>query len=157
MSVCIERMTQMSSAQAPTCGKSSLTSSPLLPYFVNVNGDCISVPVLRSVATGPPGSGWPWYFASIGFGSKLSTCDRPPFMNRKMTCFAFAGWCRPLKVFAAAFCGAAAAASRDWPSMPAKAIMPKPLPMRQRASRRVNGGSDRCAMGLNSRTRTRSN
>ena len=59
MSVCIERITQMSSAQAPTCGNSSLTSSPLLPYRLNVNGDFISEPVLRSVATVPPGSGWP--------------------------------------------------------------------------------------------------
>ena len=26
-------------------------------------------------------------------GSKVSTCDGPPFMNRKMTRFAFAGKC----------------------------------------------------------------
>ena len=77
---------------------------PLWPYFLNVNGDFISEPVLRSVATVPPGSGCPWYFSSIGFGSKLSTCDSPPFMNRKMTCLARAGWCRPFaSVGAAAF------------------------------------------------------
>ena len=81
----------MSSAHSPTCGKSSLTSMPPLPYFLNVNGDFISAPVLRSVSTVPPGSGWPWYLSSIGFGSKLSTCERPPFMKRKMTCLAFAG------------------------------------------------------------------
>ena len=102
MSVCIERITQMSSAHAPTCGKSSLTSRPLWPYFVNANGDCMSEPVLRSVATVPPGSGCPWYFASIGFGSKLSTCDSPPFMNRKITRVARAGWCKPLASPAAA-------------------------------------------------------
>ncbi len=102
MSVCIERITQMSSAQPPTCGNSSLTSRPLWPYFLNVNGDFISEPVLRSVATVPPGSGWPWYLSSIGFGSKLSTCDRPPFMNRKITCLARAGWCSPLASAAAA-------------------------------------------------------
>ena len=41
----------MSSAHSPTCGKSSLTSIPLSPYFLNVNGDFSSVPVFRSVAT----------------------------------------------------------------------------------------------------------
>jgi hypothetical protein len=30
----------------------------------------------------------PAYFASIGLGSNVSTCDGPPFMNRKMTRFA---------------------------------------------------------------------
>ncbi len=63
---------------------------PDWPYFLNVNGDRIKPPVLRSVATGSPGSGWPWNLSSIGLGSKLSTCDSPPFMNRKMTCFALA-------------------------------------------------------------------
>ena len=91
MSVYIERMKQMSSAHSPTCGNSSLTSIPALPYFLNANGERISAPVLRSVATEPPGSGWPWYLSSIGFGSKLSTCERPPFMNRKMTRLARAG------------------------------------------------------------------
>ncbi len=91
MSVHTERITQMSSMQPPTCGKISLTSIPLCPYFLNVNGDFISAPVLRSVATSPPGSGWPWYLSSIGFGSKLSTCESPPFMNRKMTRLARAG------------------------------------------------------------------
>ena len=81
----------MSSAHAPTLGNSSLTSIPHWPYFLNVKGDRISAPVLRSVAIEPPGSGWPWYLSSIGFGSKLSTCDSPPFMNRKITCFARAG------------------------------------------------------------------
>ena len=91
MSVYIERITQMSSAWAPTIGNSSLTSSPLWPYFLKANGDFIKPPVLRSVAMLPPGSGWPWNLSSIGFGSKLSTCESPPFMKRKMTCFARAG------------------------------------------------------------------
>jgi hypothetical protein len=64
---------------------------PHCPYFLNVKGERISAPVFRSVAIEPPGSGWPWYLSSIGFGSKLSTCDSPPFMNRKITRFAFAG------------------------------------------------------------------
>src|SRR5579872_2021939 len=39
------------------------------------------------------------------------------------------------------------ARASDLPTMPAKAIMPKPLPMRQRASRRVSGLEDLCLMG----------
>ncbi len=50
----------MSSAHSPTWGKSSLTSIPLWPYFLKVKGERISAPVFRSVATMPPGSGWPW-------------------------------------------------------------------------------------------------
>src|SRR5882724_11504104 len=50
ISVYTDRMKQMSSTHSPTCGNSSLTSMPLFPYFLNWNGDFISVPVLRSVA-----------------------------------------------------------------------------------------------------------
>ena len=64
---------------------------PGLAVFLNAKGERISAPVLRSVATVPPGSCCPWYLSSIGFGSKLSTCDNPPFMNRKMTRLARAG------------------------------------------------------------------
>jgi len=42
MSVYIERIRQMSSTHSPTCGKSSLTSMPALPYFLKVNGDFIN-------------------------------------------------------------------------------------------------------------------
>jgi hypothetical protein len=59
MSVYTERMKQMSSAISPTCGNNSLTSMPHCPYFLNANGERSSVPVFRSVATMPPGSGWP--------------------------------------------------------------------------------------------------
>ena len=38
-SACIERMTQTSSIISPTSGKSSLTSIPLSPYFLNENGE----------------------------------------------------------------------------------------------------------------------
>ena len=41
MSVYTERTKQMSSAQPPTCGNSSLTSMPDWPYFLNVNGERI--------------------------------------------------------------------------------------------------------------------
>ena len=68
---------------------------PLWPYFLNANGDRISAPVLRSVAMVPPGSGWPWYLSSIGLGSKLSTCDSPPFMNRKIDVLGARGMMQP--------------------------------------------------------------
>ena len=137
----------MSSASAPTCGNSSLTSRPLLPYLLNVNGDFISAPVLRSVATLPPGSGCPWYFSSIGLGSKLSTCDSPPFMNRKMTGFARAGWCSPPEPRRPVDFRRRRGSQRLARPRPAKASMPKPLPMRQSASRRVTGGACLCAHG----------
>src|ERR1700692_4343017 len=78
----------MSSAQAPTLGKGSGTSGALDPAGLNSNGDFISVPVLRSWPRSPPGMGWPWYLVSMGLLSKLSMWERPPFMNRKMTCLA---------------------------------------------------------------------
>lgn len=33
-----------------------------------------------------------------GFGSNVSTCDGPPFMNKNTQCFAFAGKCAPFSV-----------------------------------------------------------
>jgi hypothetical protein len=39
------------------------------------------------------GSGWPLYFSSAGFGSKVSMWLGPPTMNRKMTDFALGGMC----------------------------------------------------------------
>ena len=55
---------------------------PLFPYRLNSNGDFSRLPVFRSVFRFPAGIGWPLYFVSIGFGSKVSTCDGPPFRNR---------------------------------------------------------------------------
>ncbi len=72
----------MSSMCAAVFAKSSLTSMPDLPYFLNANGDRMAAPVFRSVRRLPVGMGLPWYLSSIGFGSKVSTCDGPPFMNR---------------------------------------------------------------------------
>src|SRR5688572_1676714 len=66
-------------------------------------------------------------------------------MNRKMTCLARAGWCSPPD-WVTAFGRCSAAAESDCDTSPANAIMPKPLPMRQSASRRVTGGRDRCDM-----------
>src|SRR5215467_3680116 len=143
MSVYIDRIQQMSSAIWPTLGNSSLTSMPHCPYFLNWNGERSREPVLRSVRMAPLGRGWPWYLSSIGLGSKLSTCERPPFMNRKMMCLARASWCRPplAKVPAPLCCCARAI---DSLTSPANAVMPKPPPMRQSASRRVNGRVGLC-------------
>ena len=49
-----------------------------------------AAPVRRSVLS-VIGIGLPANFASAGFGSNVSTCDAPPFMNRCTTRFALAG------------------------------------------------------------------
>ena len=87
----MERMTQMSSMNSPTWENISLTSMPLWPYFLKVNGDRSRLPVLRSVCRLAVGIGLPWYLLSIGLGSKVSTCDGPPLRNRKMTRLALGG------------------------------------------------------------------
>ena len=81
MSVCIERTIQRSSTQPPTFEKISLTSIPPWPYFLNVNGDGKAAPVRRSVFR-VMGMDLPANLASDGFGSNVSTCDAPPFMNK---------------------------------------------------------------------------
>src|ERR1700722_18405192 len=94
LSATIERMTHMSSTQVEMCGKSSLTAVPDWPYCLNVHGDCKRFPVLvRSSFGFSNGSGFPLSLASRGFGAKVSTCDGPPDMNRKMMRFALAGYC----------------------------------------------------------------
>ena len=80
--------------QPARCGNSSVTSMPLSPWGRAENGEGISPPRLgRFVAAAMACGRWPAYWASIGLGSKVSTCDGPPFMNRKMTRFARAGKC----------------------------------------------------------------
>ena len=83
-SACIERITQMSSIIPAVWAKSSLTSIPLWPYFLNLNGEPMAAPVLRSVGR-LVGTGLPLWRSSIGLGSNVSTCDGPPFMNRWTT------------------------------------------------------------------------
>ena len=62
--------------------KISLIVIPESPCLSNWYGDRIAAPVFRSVRRLGLGRFLPWYFASIGLGSKVSTCDGPPFMNR---------------------------------------------------------------------------
>jgi hypothetical protein len=81
--------------------------------------------------------GFPSYFVNAGFGSKLSTCDSPPFMNKKMTRFAF-GLNPGLSINHGAGPFVVAALAIEFAKL-AKAIMPNPLPIRQRASRREKG------------------
>jgi hypothetical protein len=49
LNVYIERMTHISSTTLASCGRSSLTSTPLRPYRLNSNGDGINPAVVRSV------------------------------------------------------------------------------------------------------------
>ncbi len=84
LSVCIERMTHTSSMQRPISGNSSLTSMPERPCLWKAKGEPMS---LRPLRTRSPtfGGSWPWRWVRAGLGSKVSTCDGPPFMKRKMT------------------------------------------------------------------------
>src|SRR5262245_44461453 len=89
--VTIERITAMSSMHDPTCENRSLTSIPLCPYLRKPNGDGSAAPVLLSVRRLEAGKLRPAYRARSGLGSKVSTWDGPPFMNRWITCLALAG------------------------------------------------------------------
>src|ERR1700751_4757633 len=93
---CMERMTAISSIDEATFGKSSLASMPLWPNFENLKGEGKAAPVRRSVGRFGVGKGLPAYRASIGLGSKVSTWEGPPFMNRWITRFALAGKCGSL-------------------------------------------------------------
>ncbi len=127
-----------------TCGKSSLTSIPDWPYFLNANGDAsAAAPVLRSVGRSR-GIACPLYFCSAGFGSKVSTCEGPPFINRKMTPL------RPrrqrrvasgegLNAFPA--CGAGPEAKADSPRTPISPSAANPFPIRPSSSRRERNRS----------------
>src|SRR5579884_1219469 len=137
----MERMTQISSMQRATCGNSSLTSMPLWPYFWNLNGDGSNLPAAfwRVV----PSLDCPAYFTSAGLGSKVSTCDGPPFMNRKMTRLARGVKCG---AFGANGLLALLAARNVEPSNPSLArtlaspSAPKPLPRLHSICRRVIHG-----------------
>ena len=118
---------------------------PLWPYFLYLNGDFISSPVRRSVRTEPPGSGWPSYFSSAGLGSKQSMSGAPAIHEEKNDAFHSCGMIEhrlaACSIRVQRFPGRELT---DSPNMPAKAIMPKPLPTRRKASRRVIGLSDLC-------------
>ena len=75
----------------------------------------------------------PSCFASIGLGSNVSTCDGAPFMNKKMTRFAPAGWCANCDAFAALSWLVERLADCKALQRP---IVPKPVAARRRRSRR---------------------
>src|SRR5437867_4798906 len=81
----------MSSMLSATRGNNSLTSRPLWPYFLNLNGDGNAAPVFRSVGRLPVGSGLLAYLSRAGLGSKVSTWDGPPLRKKWMTLLARAG------------------------------------------------------------------
>src|SRR3954470_15069900 len=85
-SVHMERITHRSSAQEPRLANSSLISRPERPYFSNLNGVGKARPL-------KPGSVWSAKRASVGLGSKVSTCEGPPPAKMWTTCFAFTGKC----------------------------------------------------------------
>src|ERR1043165_1626399 len=94
LSATIDRIMHRSSTTLATFGNNSLTSAPDWPCFENLNGDCKTLPVFVRINFGNSnGGGCPLYFTRADFGSKVSTCDGPPDMKRKMTRLAFAGKC----------------------------------------------------------------
>src|SRR5262245_40519950 len=96
-SVCMLLMKHKSSATDAVCGSSSDNHAPLLPCCLNLNGDPASgsddwlpdIPVGRCPMRTLSGSSVPCFLTSIGLGSKRSSCEGAPDMNRKITRFAF--------------------------------------------------------------------
>src|SRR5262245_26637248 len=117
-------MIAISSTHVATWGNSSLTSAPHWPYFLKAKGEPSTLSLmLNTVVGGLKGSGFPCSCVRRGFGSKVSTCDGPPSIKRKMTAFALAGKC-------------GAAARDSLASMEARASPPKPFAARQSIWRR---------------------
>src|SRR6266446_8642287 len=139
----IERITAMSSIHSPIFGNKSLTSIPLWPYFLNLKGEGNAAPVFRSVLMYSPGRGLPEYFSSNGFGSKLSTCDGPPFRKKWTTRFALPGKGGFLDEsgFTVPAACAAGASNLASPNKPARLTAPMPIPQRVKKFRRVSNRS----------------
>ena len=132
--VCIDRTTHSLSACLAISGNRSLTSMPLLPCLANLNGDIIRPRVPRSVLR-PAAEGFlPLCLARAGLGSKVSTCDGPPFMNRWMMRLALGAKCERFGARGLAAALASCSASRA-----ARPSDPRPVPMRASHSRRSIG------------------
>src|SRR3954467_1359706 len=112
-------------------GSVSLTSMPLLPALVKRSGEGAKPEPLLVLYSFPEGC-WPACFSRQGLGSKVSTCEGPPFMKRKMTLFARGARWRTEAVMGEA----EADASAPRPSSPARPTAPKPPAMRRSMSRR---------------------
>ena len=88
----IDLMKQRSSVISAILGKTELTQAPLWPCCLKAQGDFSRLPVAPETIRGlGNGNGLPWSLSSCGLWSKVSTCEGPPCMNRKMTRLARAG------------------------------------------------------------------
>jgi hypothetical protein len=76
----------------------------------------------------------------MGLGSKVSTCESPPFKKRKMTCLALAGKAVGLGARGSETLSIVAPWSIELPNRLASPTIPKPLPILRKASRRVRVG-----------------
>ena len=84
----------MSSMRSRTCGNRSLTGVPQVPPGRNFHGEARVLPLLLNwVGSAFILNGWPSSRSSRGLGSKVSTCEGPPSMKRKMTLRALGRWC----------------------------------------------------------------
>ena len=132
-SVCIERITHSRSACRAMCGNRSLISMPEAPCFWKPTNEPRALSsVFCSCASCCPlvndsGKGLPSSALRAGFQSRLSNCDGPPAMHRKITRFALTGrWGRSsAPAQSEGFSCGVAAAPASWPSI-ASAMPPMP-------------------------------
>ena len=168
LSVYIERSTQISSMQPATCGKRFVSSIPLWPCGRAGNGEGMILPRFRRPVATEAGGSCPAYRSSAGLGSNVSTCDGPPFMNRKMTRLARAGKCDALGASGsrgtASSLPLVAAAQADPPmsgipapeSIWASPSAPKPPPILEKIARRETSRSDAIDSRFEAGSRARS-
>ena len=76
---------------AAVCGNRLETEIPFCPCGRAGNGDGMIFPRFGRPVVTEAGGSWPAYRSRAGLGSNVSTCDGPPFMNKKMTRLARAG------------------------------------------------------------------
>ena len=141
MSVYTDRIQQMLSAHSPTCGNSSLTSMPHWPYFLKVNGERSKRAGLPLGLNGPARQRLAVILVKHRLGieavhlRKSTVHEKEDDMLRARgvvnTALGPLGETRrKIRL---------ARAPAILPPMPANAIIPNPLPIRQSASRRVIG------------------
>src|SRR5882757_9292394 len=121
----------MTSMMLPMLGRVSLISIPLRPQRLNFSGEGMKPEPLVFFPSGC----FPSNLSSPGLGSNVSTCEGPPFMNRKMTRLARGAKCAN---------GATPLAAAILGSIPARPTMPKPVHMRCNICRRVG-----CSIHIN--------
>src|SRR3954447_22972805 len=110
---------------------------PLSPWRENPNGEPMSDPVSFRPVLSDSGGASPLCLLSNGLGSKVSTCEGPPFMKRKMTRFALGAKCGAFGASGLTAASARAGRADSSASTPASPRAPKPPPIRRSQSRRV--------------------